>query len=53
MFKTLKFMANLVIIGFVAGRAYSEWQHRKRIVAVRTRAPRRGSDTPTPGVTYY
>jgi len=28
MLKTIKLMANLVIIGFVLGRAYSEWQHR-------------------------
>ncbi|HEX3847992.1 MAG TPA: hypothetical protein VHV81_11485 [Steroidobacteraceae bacterium] len=38
---TLKFVANLVIIGFVLGRAYNEWQHRPRTFVARRRPPRR------------
>ena len=32
--KSLKFMANLVIIGFVLGRAFNEWQRRARTITV-------------------
>jgi hypothetical protein len=39
---TFKFLANLVIIGFVLGRAYNEWQHRPQtFVARRKSRPRR------------
>ena len=38
--KTLRVMANMVIIGFVLGRAFNEWQHRSRTITVR-RAPAR------------
>jgi hypothetical protein len=40
MFKTIRLMANLVIVGFVVGRAYNEWQHRSRTVTVRHPRPR-------------
>ena len=48
MFKTIKFMVNLVLVGFVVGRAYNEWQHRARTVPVsgtraRVSRPRRNA----------